>query len=313
MPSNLTPQAAGSFASPAAAVSSNGFAPQLDHADHGTVLVVDDDEAWVEECCLMLERLGYVTARATTISEAFAQVASHDVSTVIVDYRMPGGDGISLIYALSGRSALRRRKIHFVLATAYPSVDVAISAIRASVVDLLEKPFTAAALNAALLRIRSMTNEPNTIESLSNQLNTLSAEMRQVRSLVEKTAPAKEMASSSYISNIAEVDADLVRKLIRAEQSRSRVIGGKLLGDPAWNILLDLLLAAIEGRKVAVSSACIVAGVATTTALRLVNKMVEDKVLLRIPDETDGRRDFLVVQPDVEAALKSYLVDLAML
>lgn len=296
-----------------AATTPNRISAFPEHADHGIVLVVDDDEAWIDECCEMLEGIGYVTARATSTSEAFTQLASHDVSTVIVDYRMPGGDGISLIYALSGRSALRRRKIHFILATAYPSVDVAVSAIRAPVIDLLEKPFSASTLSASLLRIRSMSSDQDTVESLSNQLNSLSSEMRQVRSMVETTATTKAAPGASYINNIAKVDADIVRKLIRAEQSRSRVVGGKLLGDPAWNILLDLLLASIEGRPVAVSSACIVAGVATTTALRLVNKMVGDDVLLRMPDESDGRRDFLAIQPDVEAALRNYLVDLAML
>jgi DNA-binding MarR family transcriptional regulator len=88
-------------------------------------------------------------------------------------------------------------------------------------------------------------------------------------------------------------------------------IGGKALGDPAWNILLDLILASLEDRKVAVSSACIVAGVATTTALRLITRMVDDGVLIRVPDEDDGRRHFLAIEPTVERALKNYISDLA--
>lgn len=284
-----------------------------EHHDFGVVLVVDDDPIWVDACCTMLEGLGYVTAKALTIPEAFEQLSSNDVSTVLVDYRMPGGDGISLIYAMSGRSALHRRKIHFILATAYPSLDVAVGAIRASVVDLLEKPFTAAALNATLLRIRSMSWQPDPQESLSVQLANLSKEMRKIGAIVESAAGPRERPQVPYEGGGKEVDAELIRKLIRAEHSRSRVIGGKLLGDPAWNILLDLLLASIENRRVAVSSACIVAGVATTTALRLINRMVEDGVLVRVPDINDGRRHFLAIEPSIEAALKSYLIDLSRL
>lgn len=284
-----------------------------EHGDFGAILVVDDDEAWVDACCSMLESMGYVTAQALTIPEAFDQLARGDISTVIVDYRMPGGDGISLIYALSGRAALHRRKINFILATAYPSLDVAVSAIRASVVDLLEKPFTAAALNATLLRLRSMKWQPSVMDSLSAQLASLSDEMRKIGSLVETAAPGREGGRAGSDGQGKEIDADLIRKLIRAEHSRSRVIGGKLLGDPAWNILLDLLLASIENRRVAVSSACIVAGVATTTALRLVNRMVDDGVLIRVPDPSDGRRSFLAIEPAVESALKTYLVDLSKL
>lgn len=292
-------------------VQSSSRSPE--HGDFGVVLVVDDDPVWVDNCCMTLESLGYLTAKALTIPEAFEQLANNDVSTVIVDYKMPGGDGISLIYAMSGRSALHRRKIYFILATAYPSLDVAVSAIRASVVDLLEKPFSAAALNATLLRIRSFSWQPQPAESLTSQLANLSSEMRKIGTLVEAGAGSKDKSRLPFEQGTKEIDADLIRKLIRAEHSRSRVIGGKLLGDPAWNILLDLLLASIERRRVAVSSACIVAGVATTTALRLINRMVDDGVLVRIADANDGRRHFLAIEPAVETALKNYLIDLSRL
>ena len=294
-------------------ISSTSTKWQPDQNDNGVILVVDDDEAWVDACCATLADLGYQTVRALTIPEAFAQLGNNDVLTVIVDYKMPGGDGISLIYALTGRSAVRRRKIFFILATAYPSLDVAVGAIRASVVDLLEKPFTAEALNATLLRICSMAAEASPVDSVASQLRAMSSEMQRITALFETNTSTKETGGYHYGHNDIEVDAALVKKLIRAEHSRSRVIGGKLLGDPAWNILLDLLLATLERRKVAVSSACIVAGVAPTTALRLVNRMVDDGVLLRMPDENDGRRDFLKIRPDVQAALISYLLDLSRL
>jgi FixJ family two-component response regulator len=281
--------------------------------DFGVVLIVDDDVDWVDECAYMLETMGYKTARAYNVAQAFDQVVNQNVSTVLVDYRMPDGDGISLIYALSGRSALRGRKLYFILATAYPSLDVAVGAIRAAVVDLLEKPFPPAALNASLLRIRAIRAEAKAAEPLVTQLTALSDEMQRIGSLLSGPADANALAPGDSLASQKEVDANLVRRLVRAEYSRSRVIGGKILGDPAWNILLDLLLASLEGRRVAVSSACIVAGVATTTALRLVNRMVDDGVLVRIPDDNDGRRSFLGIEPTVEKALKCYLLDLATL
>jgi hypothetical protein len=41
--------------------------------------------------------------------------------------------------------------------------------------------------------------------------------------------------------------------------------------------------------------------------------MVDDGILVRIPDSNDGRRHFLGIDPTVEIALKSYLSDLAQL
>ena len=224
---------------------------------------------------------------------------------------MPDGDGISLIHALSRRSRLHGRRLSFVLVTAFPTVDLAIDAIRASVVDLLQKPFSPAALNASLMRVRAMRAEVASPEPLVNEFKDLSCEVRRLANLLQETSDDEPDKAEWSRSKGKPLDAALVKKLIRAEYARARAIGGKILGDPAWNILLDLLLASLEGRRVAVSSACIVAGVATTTALRLVNRMVDDGVLMRLPDDNDGRRHFLAIAPEVEDALKNYLLDLA--
>ena len=66
--------------------------------------------------------------------------------------------------------------------------------------------------------------------------------------------------------------------------------GPDLIADPAWNLLLDLALARIEGRRICVTSACIASGVAPTTALRWIGEMVKRGVLVREADEQDGRR-----------------------
>lgn len=72
-------------------------------------------------------------------------------------------------------------------------------------------------------------------------------------------------------------------------------------------MLLDLLLANIEQRRVSVSSACIASGAPMSTALRLVRRLVSDGVLFKIPDETDRRRHFLAINPKFEQPLIDYL------
>ena len=279
--------------------------------DFGTILIIDDDRVWVDDCARALQNLNYTTECAYSVAQAFDQIRNPAISTVLVDYRMPDGDGISLIHALSRRSRLHGRRLSFVLVTAFPTVDLAIDAIRASVVDLLQKPFSPAALNASLMRVRAMRAEVASPEPLVNEFKDLSCEVRRLANLLQETSGDEPDKAEWSRSKGKPLDAALVKKLIRAEYARARAIGGKILGDPAWNILLDLLLASLEGRRVAVSSACIVAGVATTTALRLVNRMVDDGVLMRLPDDNDGRRHFLAIAPEVEDALKNYLLDLA--
>ncbi|MEN9933142.1 MAG: hypothetical protein RIS17_1715, partial [Pseudomonadota bacterium] len=241
----------------------------------------------------------------------FDQSCNPAISTIIVADDLPDGDGVSLIEALQRRSLLQARRLNFIVTTSAATVNLAVSAMRASATDLLEKPFVLTALDAPLMRIRAGRVETVRQNDVVSNVGALADEVRRLASLLQKDAGSDVDGAHSQRRADKDLDAVLVKKLIRAEYSRARVIGGKILGDLAWNILLDLLLASLEGRHVAVSSACIVAGVATTTALRLVNRMVEDQVLVRIPDENDGRRHFLAIEPTVEQALKAYILDLA--
>ena len=250
------------------------------------------------------------------IAHSHAQVvdelADPAISTVIIDGGLNGGAAMTLMKMAALRPSSRGEGWpRFILTTADPTVELAIEALRASAVDLLIKPFAMAALDAPLALIRDMQEKAARTESVDDKLSTLTGEIRLLGSLLQNQAGHAAAPVDVPASMRANPDAALLRKLIRAESTRAMAIGGKALGDPAWNILLDLILASLEDRKVAVSSACIVAGVATTTALRLITRMVDDGVLMRVPDESDGRRHFLAIEPTVERALKSYIADLA--
>lgn len=279
--------------------------------DLGTVLVVDRDELWAGTCASHLRSRGYHTVVADSVAEARDKACRAPVTAVIVGNRLPDGDGFGVIEALSRPGAVPGCRPGFVLIVDDLTLDIAMRAIRASVVDVLERPFGLMALDAALGRHRAARGQPDDDAMVTRRFADLTAELRRLSNMLAKDADEEPLRAAPARRTDKDLDAVLVKKLIRAEYSRARVIGGKILGDPAWNILLDLLLASLEGRQVAVSSACIVAGVATTTALRLVNRMVDDGVLVRIPDESDGRRHFLAIEPAVEQALKAYILDLA--
>lgn len=101
--------------------------------------------------------------------------------------------------------------------------------------------------------------------------------------------------------------ADEVRALIRARRLRDQYFDGELFADPAWDMLLDLMAARLEGTKVAVSSLCIAASVPPTTALRWIKTMTEEKVFQRKADEKDGRRIFIELSDEAAAGMKGFL------
>ncbi|WP_343526076.1 winged helix DNA-binding protein [Sphingomonas sp.] len=102
-------------------------------------------------------------------------------------------------------------------------------------------------------------------------------------------------------------DADLVRRMIRARRLRDGLFGSGLFEEPAWDMLLDLYATHLEGARVSVSSLCIAAAVAPTTALRWIGKMTEAGLFTRQPDPADRRRAFMMMTDRAVEGMRNYL------
>lgn len=103
------------------------------------------------------------------------------------------------------------------------------------------------------------------------------------------------------------VGANEVRALIRARRLRDRFLPPDLFGEPAWDMLLDLLAARIERSRVAVSSLCIAAAVPPTTALRTIRAMTERGLCARVDDPADRRRVFIELTEQAASAMLAYV------
>lgn len=103
------------------------------------------------------------------------------------------------------------------------------------------------------------------------------------------------------------VDPQLVRQAIRARRMRDAFLGENLFEDPAWDMLLDLYAAHLEGVRVSVSSLCIAAAVAPTTALRWIGKLTDAGLFERQPDPDDRRRVFMALSPKALKAMGGYV------
>lgn len=102
------------------------------------------------------------------------------------------------------------------------------------------------------------------------------------------------------------VEAKAIRNLIKLRRLRDSFFDKDLFADPAWDILLDLMAAKLEGQNVSVSSLCIAAAVPPTTALRWITAMTESGMLLRHQDPEDARRVFIILSDEVTAKLNEY-------
>ncbi len=103
------------------------------------------------------------------------------------------------------------------------------------------------------------------------------------------------------------VDPVFVRSIIRARRMREQFFKGELFADPAFDMLLDLYAARLEGSRVAVSSLCIAAAVPATTALRWIKALTDKGLFVRQADPQDGRRVYIGLSDETARAMGRYL------
>lgn len=100
-------------------------------------------------------------------------------------------------------------------------------------------------------------------------------------------------APAARIVAIPETALAVAREIYQSRRKRERFLAADLFGEPTWDILLDLFIAAGEGRRVPTTSACIGANVPPTTALRWLRILETRGLVEREDDGRDGRRTFV--------------------
>jgi Winged helix DNA-binding domain len=146
-------------------------------------------------------------------------------------------------------------------------------------------------------------------ENGAGRLQQLSEEVGRIANILasigaEDSAPSPSRAEADAGPAI---EAGQVRAIIRARRLRDQFFSADLFADPAWDMLLDLMAARLERRRVAVSSLCIAAAVPATTALRWIKTMTDHGLFVRAADPQDGRRVYIELSDDAAAGLEAYL------
>ena len=125
------------------------------------VHIVDDDPTALLLMGAMLDA-GGLEARAYGSAEAFlATEPPAATDCLLTDMRLPGLDGLELIRRLQTRGAAPP----ILVVTAYADVPLAVEAVRAGALDVLEKPVTPARLTAAVAAALDQSTAPPPVPS----------------------------------------------------------------------------------------------------------------------------------------------------
>lgn len=104
---------------------------------------------------------------------------------------------------------------------------------------------------------------------------------------------------------------DLLSLVVARRRARSGIFPEGLFADPAWDILLSLAQARIEGRATQASNIGIEAGIPPSTALRRVKDLEQTGLVNRWGDPNDRRRDFVQLSEQGMRAFMQYAQKIA--
>jgi FixJ family two-component response regulator len=168
-------------------------------------------------------------------------------------------------------------------------------------IELVEKPASAAALQAAIGRSVDRRVADAGGAYVDDRLAALRRDAERVAAALQELTGTRDGAAERPVT------AQRIRAHIRSRRLRETFFAPGLFADPVWDILLDLSASRLERKSVSVSSLCIAASVPTTTALRTIKQMVDGALLVRRADPADARRTFIDLAPQTARAMDGCL------
>lgn len=101
-----------------------------------SILLVDDEERYLETTQKLLKRTGYEADVASGGVEALRKLAQNEYHVVILDVKMPGMDGHETFREIRKRHPL----VEVIMLTGHATVDSAIEGLKQGAFDYLMKP-----------------------------------------------------------------------------------------------------------------------------------------------------------------------------
>src|SRR5665811_1465916 len=104
--------------------------------DDNTLLIVDDDRAFLARLARAMEARGFEVEAAASVEDGLASLRRRPPAFAVVDMRLDDGNGIDVIAALQDV----RPEARAVVLTGYGNIATAVTAVKIGAVDYLAKP-----------------------------------------------------------------------------------------------------------------------------------------------------------------------------
>ena len=119
----------------------------LDLGPDKTLMLVDDDEAFVKRLAKAMEKRGFIVETAESVAAGRAIATARPPAYAVVDLRLEDGNGLDVVELLRER----RPDSRIVVLTGYGAIATAVAAVKIGATDYLAKPADATDVTNALL------------------------------------------------------------------------------------------------------------------------------------------------------------------
>jgi DNA-binding NtrC family response regulator len=195
---------------------------EMPQPDAGSILIIDDEIAIRESLQALLEMEGYRVAVAGDGEEGLARIASEPYDIVLLDYALPGRNGLEVLAEIRDRDP----QLAVIMVTAFGTVENAVKAMQVGASNFIQKPWDneklLADVRAAIARRRIEEENVQLKRALKERYNFehivgKSETMLRVFDLVAQVAPSR---STVLIQGESGTGKELIAKAIHMNSPR---------------------------------------------------------------------------------------------
>lgn len=193
------------------------------------ILIVDDDVEYRENLKEILDTAGYSNDTAPSAKQAMEKLEAQHFDVILLDFMMPGIDGINAIGELKRISPNSK----IIMITAFASIENAVKAIKKGASEYISKPFK---IEALLLMIKQVIEElrfegdikklklEGTLSSLSNSIRREIIRLFQTNEKIRLMETARKLDIEDHTKLIFHLKTLKEAQIIRQDKKRSYLL-----------------------------------------------------------------------------------------
>ena len=129
-------------------------------------LVIDDDKAFRDATCYLIENEGHYAEAASSGEAALTNLKESDFDAALLDVNLGPENGLDLLPQIQRNHP----NLPVVVFTAQGTVNIAVEAMRRGALDFLEKPFTREQFHRVVARMQRFNQMSRSIERLEREV-----------------------------------------------------------------------------------------------------------------------------------------------